>query len=166
MEAASVTEDGLKVERSDMNGDKNPDVWVYFREEADAKQGKDAVKRSFVKKESDLNFDGKKDALVEYDKTGVVVREVFDFDFDGVVDQENILTAGRIAEKHLFAPQTGRAFIWKYYSEGQMILLKRDDTGDGVADRCEEWFKGEKIARVGRDINRDGDCDEWKTVAP
>jgi hypothetical protein len=166
MEAASETADGLKVERSDMNGDKSPDVWVYFKEDGSDKLADGTPKRTIVKKESDLNFDSKKDVLVEYDKAGNVEREVFDFDFDGVVDQENLLAGGRVSEKHLYAPQTSRIFIWKYYSEGQMIMLKRDDTGDGIADRCEEWFKGEKIVRTGRDINRDGDCDEWKSVAP
>lgn len=164
MEAASVTAEGLKYETSDMNGDKAPDVWVYFTEEEDSKNANAAPKRVVVKKESDLNFDKHKDVLVEYDAAGLPAREVFDFDFDGTVDQENLLTGGRITEKHLFAPQGGRTFIWKYYSEGQLIMQKRDDSGDGIADQCEEWFKGEKIVRVGRDINRDGDCDEWKSV--
>lgn len=161
MDSSKETADGLKMERGDMNGDKKPDVWTYYREEKDPAAPKAAAKKVIVRKEADLNFDGGRDALVEYGPNEQVVREVFDFDFDGRSDQENILENGRVKEKHIFATGGGRVFIWKFFNDGLLSLVKMDHTGDGIADECEEWFKGERIVRTGRDTNRDGDCDDW-----
>ncbi len=154
---------GTTMERGDLNGDKRPDVWTYAKEIPDPLDPK-RTKQVMVKKEADLNFDGSKDILVEYDQNGSVSREIFDFDFDGKNDQENIYKGGKIAMKRLYAPATGKVFIWKYFEDGLLSRVSTDDNGDSLADRCEEWFKGQRLIRRGRDTNKDGDCDDWTAV--
>jgi len=153
---------GVEVERGDMNGDGRPDVWKYTKEVPDpAAPG--STKPLVVKKEVDLNFDGKKDVRIEYEDE-IVAHEAFDFDFDGRVDQENFYEESKIKEKRVFAPGTNKVFIWKYFEEGTLSRVRQDDNGDGLPDRCEEWFKGQRLIRKGRDTNRDGECDDWENV--
>ncbi|MBM4371781.1 MAG: hypothetical protein FJ098_09010 [Deltaproteobacteria bacterium] len=155
--------EGTQLERGDMNGDGRPDVWKYTREVPDpAAPG--TRKTVLARKEADLNFDGSKDVYIEYGDGEIPSHEAFDFDFDGRVDQENFYEQSRIREKRVFASGTNRVFIWKYFEEGALSRTRQDDNGDGIADRCEDWFKGQRLIRRGRDTNRDGECDDWQTV--
>ena len=153
---------GVEVERGDMNADGRPDVWKYTKEVPDP-GAPGSTKPLVVKKEADLNFDGKKDVFIEYDDE-IVTHEAFDFDYDGRVDQENFYKESKISEKRVFAPGTNKVFIWKYFEEGTLSRVRQDDNGDGIADRCEEWFKGQRLVRKGRDTNKDGECDDWENV--
>ncbi len=154
---------GVEVERGDMNGDGRPDVWKYTKEIPDP-GAPGSTKSVAVKKEADLNFDGKKDVYIEYGDDEIVVHEAFDFDYDGRVDQENFYENSKIKEKRIFAPGTNRVFIWKFFEEGTLSRVRQDDNGDGIPDRCEEWFKGQRLVRKGRDTNKDGECDDWQNV--
>ena len=158
----SDAEPGVEVERGDMNADGRPDVWKYTKEVPDP-GAPGSTKPKVVKKEADLNFDGKKDVYIEYDD-GIVTHEAFDFDYDGRVDQENFYVESKIKEKRVYAPGTNRVFIWKFFEEGTLSRVRQDDNGDGIADRCEEWFKGQRLIRKGRDTNKDGECDDWENV--
>lgn len=153
---------GVEVERGDMNADGRPDVWKYTKEVPDP-GAPGTTKPMVIKKEADLNFDGKKDVYIEYDD-GIVTHEAFDFDYDGRVDQENFYVESKIKEKRVYAPGTNRVFIWKFFEEGTLSRVRQDDTNDGIADRCEEWFKGQRLIRKGRDTNKDGECDDWENV--
>lgn len=153
---------GVEVERGDMNADGRPDVWKYSKEVPDP-GAPGSTKPVVVKKEADLNFDGKKDVFIEYEDE-IVLHEAFDFDYDGRVDQENFYAESKIREKRVFAPGTNRVFIWKYFEEGTLSRVRQDDNGDGIPDRCEEWFKGQRLVRKGRDTNKDGECDDWENV--
>ncbi len=153
---------GVEVERGDMNGDGRPDVWKYTKEFPNP-GAPGTTKPTVIKKEADLNFDGKKDVFIEYEDE-IVTHEAFDFDYDGRVDQENFYVESKIKEKRVFAPGTNKVFIWKFFEEGTLSRVRQDENGDGIPDRCEEWFKGQRLVRKGRDTNKDGECDDWENV--
>ena len=69
-------------ERFDLNGDERPDVWkVSFISDLDEE-------KTLLRKEIDVNFDGKVDVTKFYDQNGDVEREEMDLDFDsGGCDQ-------------------------------------------------------------------------------
>jgi len=154
---------GLTVEKGDVSGDGKPDVWNYYKDLADpADPG--ATIRVLVKKEADLDFDGRKDITRIFDDGGVLLEEEADLDFDGNRDQVNIYTKGILVEKRLYRSGKDRVFIWKFYQEGKMVRLNRDDNGDGRADYCELWYAGEKLSKKGWDKDGDGECDYWESA--
>jgi hypothetical protein len=153
---------GIKLDKGDMNGDGKTDVWKYTKDIAGNSPGE--INTIIVKKEADLNFDGRKDVLIEFDELERMTREVFDFDFDGIIDQENHYQDNKIKEKWIYSPTSQKVFIWKYFENGALSKVKQDSNGDGLADNCEDWFKGQRLIRKGRDTTKDGECDEWKTI--
>src|SRR5438128_11313223 len=71
-----------KVTEFDLNGDKKPDVWTYTVP-GKSPDGKDIEK--LVRKELDINWDGRVDIARTYDDHEQVEREALDLDFDGKV---------------------------------------------------------------------------------
>jgi len=151
------------VEKGDVSGDGKPDVWGYYKEVPDPANPKVAAK-ILVKKEADLNFDGRKDILREFDDEGVLRREEVDLDFDGNLDEMVVYDKGILKEKHIFRSGSSRPFIWKFFEEGKMNRMDRDDNGDGRADYCELWYAGEKISKRGWDKDGNGECDYWENA--
>jgi len=151
------------VEKGNVGGDERPDVWNYYREIPDPKDPS-APKRVLVKKEADLNFDGRKDITREFDEEGTLSREEADLDYDGKLDQINVYDKGVLTEKHVYRAGGDKVFIWKYFEEGKMVRMFRDDSGDGRPDYCELWYAGEKLSKVGKDTNNDGECDYWENA--
>jgi hypothetical protein len=154
---------GLISEKGDISGDGKPDVWNFYKETRDPKDP-NAVQRVLVKKEADLNFDGKKDISREFDAEGVLVREEADLDFDGLIDQANLYDKGVLTEKHVFRGTEGKIFMWKYYEEGKMVRMNRDENQDGRPDYCELWYVGEKLSKKGWDKTGKGECDYWENA--
>ena len=149
-------------ERGDVNADGKPDVWNYVEAPTDGTSGE--VKRHLAKKEADLDFNGSKDIIRMYDADGVLTQEEADLDFDGYIDQRNYYTDGTIREKRFYKNRTKNVFIWKFYKDGKLTQLHRDDDGDGKVDYCELWFAGEKLNKRGWDKSGDGECDYWETA--
>ncbi len=127
------TSNGEKVTEFDLNGDKKPDVWTYTVPGKSA-DGRDIDK--LVRKELDLNWDGKVDVARWYDDKEQIEKEALDLDFDGTIDQVN------------------------YYEKGQLVRKERDTNGDGKVDYWEYWENGQ-VDRVGEDLDGDGQVDKW-----
>jgi hypothetical protein len=72
-------EDGLLGQDIDLDADGAPDIKNYYRERSDAP-------RLLVRKELDLNRDGKIDVLSFFDADGNLEREEMDSDYDGTLD--------------------------------------------------------------------------------
>jgi len=94
--------------------------------------------RILIKKETDLNLDGRVDVLTEYDEAGAITRESMDGDFDGT-------------------------FEWfDTYRGGQRVLAEIDTNFDGKIDVKNHYAEGH-VTRKERDTNGDGDMDFWET---
>jgi hypothetical protein len=146
-----------KVVQYDMNRDGKPDVWEYSVSVKDA-EGK-SVDR-LVRKEMDLNFDGKVDAVYWYDDKGDKVREQLDLDFDGKVDETIFFEKGQVVRKERDLNGDGKVDTWLFYERGQLVRKERDTKGTGRVDYWEFWENGQ-IDRIGEDLDGDGNVDRW-----
>jgi hypothetical protein len=141
----------------DLNKDKRTDVWSYTVK-AKGPDGREFDR--LVRKELDLNNDGKVDVNKTYDEKEQVIKESLDLDFDGKVDQTNHYEKGIIVRKESDLASDGKASVWKYYEKGKLVRKERDTNGDGKVDYWEYW-EGEQVDRIGEDLDGDGNVDKW-----
>ena len=146
-----------KVTEYDLSGDKNPDVWVYTVT-AKGADGKDVEK--VVRKELDINFDGRVDISRTYDENEQLSVEKLDLDFDGKVDQVNYFEKGVVVRKERDLTATGKPSLWLHYEKGKLVRKERDTNGDGKVDYWEYW-EGDQVDRIGEDLDGDGNVDKW-----
>src|SRR5688500_7320565 len=74
-----TTPDGLILQEVDIDLDKRPDTFNYFRERSGAP-------RLLLRKEADTNRDGKIDQITFFNDEAKIEREEVDGDFDGRYD--------------------------------------------------------------------------------
>jgi hypothetical protein len=146
-----------KVTEFDLNGDKKPDVWTYTVP-SKTPDGKDYEK--LVRKELDINWDGRVDIARNYDDREQVEREALDLDFDGRPDQVNYYEKSIIVRKERDLSSAGRPSLWLFYEKGKLVRKERDTNGDGKVDYWEYW-EGDQVDRVGEDLDGDGNVDKW-----
>lgn len=145
---------GDVVKAFDLNRDDEPDVWHHLVKEADGTE-------RLVRKDLDINWDGRIDVYRWYDKKERVVREEFDLDFDGKIDVTNFYDeSGKLVRKESDLDFDGRTDLWKYYEKGKLVRKERDTSGDGKVDTFEYYENGE-IDRIGEDLDGDGTVDRW-----
>lgn len=146
-------EGGTVVEKYDLNGDQRPDLWKVYHI-GPSPDDPDKTVRTLVRKEMDLNFDGKLDIRQFLDENGVVYREEMDLDFDGHIDAVAYYKDGQLIKRELDLTFDGRPDIFKYYEDGKLVRKERASGRDGRIDIW-EYFEAGRLVRIGRD--RDGD---------
>lgn len=146
-----------KVTEFDLNHDKKPDVWS-FTVPAKSEDGKDYDR--LVRKELDINWDGKVDIRREYGEKEQVQRESLDLDFDGRIDQVNFYEKGGIVRKERDLDYNQKPDLWIFYEKGKIVRKERDTNSDGKVDYWEYWEK-DQVDRVGEDLDGDGNVDKW-----
>ncbi|MBX5481077.1 MAG: hypothetical protein IRZ16_04385 [Myxococcaceae bacterium] len=146
-----------EVTEYDLNHDKRPDVWSY------TVKAKDEQGRTFdklIRKELDINWDGKVDITRNYDDNEQVAREALDLDFDGKVDQVNFYEKGQIVRKERDLDYNGKPDLWLYFEKGKIVRKERDTDSNSKVDYWEYW-EGDRVDRVGEDLDGDGTVDRW-----
>ena len=165
------------IERIDINGDKKPDVYKFYRVLGSAAAGAktEDVKKVLIRKEMDVNFDQKIDVVQYYaGESGkeVLVREEMDLDFDGRVDTTRHYKGGYISLVELDLGFDGRTDTWRYYqltktedgkTVNRLVEKRRDTNGDGGVDVW-EYYAGGKITKIGYDTTGDGSADRFKRM--
>jgi hypothetical protein len=146
-----------KMVQYDLNRDGKPDVWEYY---VTAKDSEGRPVDHLVRKEMDLNFDGRVDAVYWYDDKGEKVREQLDLDFDGKVDETIFFEKGQVVRKERDLNGDGKVDTWLFYEHGQLVRKERDTKGTGRVDYWEFWENGQ-IDRIGEDLDGDGNVDRW-----
>ncbi len=146
-----------KVTEFDLNHDKKPDVWSYAVEAKD-EQGKEFDK--LVRKELDINWDGKVDIVRVYGDEEQLESEKLDLDFDGRVDQINFYEKGVIVRKERDLDYNSRPDLWIFFEKGKIVRKERDTNSDGKVDYWEYW-EGDHVDRIGEDLDGDGNVDKW-----
>lgn len=139
----------------DLDHDGKPDVWRYTRKGPD---GKDVL----VRRDRDLNGDGKIDVWEFYDANGNLEKQVVDLDFDGKPDVVIHYEKGQIVSKEMGFGFDGKPHAWSYYEKGRLVRKERDENGDGKVDYWEYWEGGE-VDRIGIDVDGDGKVDRWES---
>lgn len=146
-----------KVTEYDLNHDNKPDVWSYTIP-AKTEDGKDYDR--LVRKELDINWDGRVDITRVYDDHEQIEKELLDLDFDGKIDQINFYEKSIIVRKERFLSQSGKPDLWIFYEKGKIVRKERDTNGDGKVDYWEYW-ENDQVDRVGEDLDGDGTVDRW-----
>jgi hypothetical protein len=159
-EAVSLTPPGFEKQAGeslteyDLTHDGKPDVWKYALKDA-------AGKEVLLRKEKDLNGDGKVDVWEKYAPDGTVVRVVYDLDFDGRPDVTLFYEKDQLVKKELAFGFDGMPHAWNFYEKGKLVRKERDANGDGNVDYWEYW-EGSEIDRIGVDVDGDGQVDRWE----
>lgn len=138
----------------DLNHDGKPDVWKYVLRDASGKE-------ILLRKEKDLNGDGKIDTWEKYAPDASLVRAVYDLDFDGKPDATLVYEKEQLVRKELAFGFDGVPRSWNYYEKGKLARKERDTNGDGKVDYWEYWENGE-VDRIGVDQDGDGQVDRWE----
>jgi hypothetical protein len=145
---------GEVVRRFDLNRDKQPDVFKYYRPKAG---GGDML----VRKEMDLNFDGKIDYIYLYDEAGEVTMIKSDHDFDGKTDIVDYYQQKVLVRREVDLNFDGQPDLWKFYERGKLARKERDTNSDTKVDYW-EYYDGDQIDRIGLDTDGDGNVDIWE----
>jgi hypothetical protein len=146
-----------KVRDQDVNRDGKADLFAYVLA---VDQGNATSGERMVRKELDINWDGRVDMAQLFDDRGQVEREIFDLDFDGKVDQVNSYEQGVLVRKERDLDNSGKTNEWIFYEKGKIVRKERDTNADGRVDYWEYW-EAEQIARAGEDLDGDGKVDRW-----
>lgn len=151
------TEAGLVEQTIDLDTDGQPDIHNYYRERADAP-------RLLLRKELDLNRDGKVDVVSFLDDAGQLEREEMDSDYDGFFDWTDHYQKGVRVMSEYDTDNDGRPNVFKYFiraEDGTVHLdrKERDEDGDGKIDVWERFDATGAVIRSGRDTDGDGKVD-------
>ena len=154
-ENVTTEKNGERVTAIDTNRDGKADVWRWTRTGPD---GKERV----VRKEKDLDYDGKVDAWELYGDDGQLAQATYDLDFDGKPDATLYFEKGQLVRREYDFGFDGKARAFNYYEQGKLVRKERDVNGDGRIDYWEYWVDGE-VDRVGVDLDGDGQVDRWES---
>jgi hypothetical protein len=148
---------GEQVTAYDLTREGRPDSWKYTVQV----DGQERI----VRKERDLNGDGRIDAWELYGPDGTVTELVYDFDFDGKPDATLHYEKDQLVKKDLAFGFDGVPRTFAYYEKGKLVRKERDTTGSGKVDSWEYW-ENDEIDRIGVDLDGDGQVDRWETRKP
>ncbi len=164
---AFAKENNLELKKFDLNRDEQPDVFKFYRliKDPDNKEG---VVEQLVRKEHDLNHDGRIDVTLLYNDDQIIQEEHVDLDFDGKVDEINFFDGGVLIRKEIDLNYDGKPDIQKFYRDKKIERIEADRNNDGRVDTW-EYYEGGNLDRIGTDTTGDGQVDNWdtkKTAAP
>jgi hypothetical protein len=144
---------GEHVAAYDLDHGGKPNLWRYSVLVA---EGKERV----IRKEWDLNGDGRVDWWQAFDAEGNLVKEAFDLDFDGKPDLAITYEKGQLVKKEFAPGFDGMVRTIEYYEDGKLVRKERDTKGDGKVDTW-EYFENGELDRIGVDLDGDGQVDRW-----
>lgn len=145
-------EGGLQKVTVDLDGDGKAEVTNFVRPRTD---GPDLV----LRKDVDLNRDGRIDVRTTFDDGGLRVDETMDQDFDGRADWIDHYIAGRRSYAEVDTDFDGVFDLFKYYEGGVVRRKERDTNHDGRIDAWEYLDEKGSVVKTGRDTDGDGKMD-------
>ena len=152
-------EDGNLVRMFDIDGDDQPDVTKTFKEVEDP-EDPTTTRSRIIKKEVDVNSDGKINMRRTYNEFGQLMLEEVDTDLDGDIDVVNHIDNGNLIQKDLVEAD-GKISTRRYYYDGALQRVETDTNGDEKVDYW-EFYEGGVLDRIGRDLNGDQRADTWQ----
>lgn len=145
---------GEKVTAYDPGHAGRPTLWKYS---VIVGEGQERV----VRRERDLNSDGKVDSWEALDAEGNATKIVYDLDFDGRPDLAVTYEMGQLVRKEYAPGFDGMTRAVAFYENGKLVRKERDSKGTGKIDAWEYWENGE-LDRIGYDEDGDGLVDRWE----
>jgi hypothetical protein len=156
-----ILPDGLILEKIDLDETGTADIFNYYRKRANAP-------RLLVRKDTDLNMDGKVDMRSWFDDYGKLQMEEMDLDFDGLWDQKDFYqdTNGDGAVERVTSEidtdHDERPNVFVVYRDGKVVRKERDTNSDNRIDVWEKFGIEGDVIKAGRDVGPeyDGVVDE------
>lgn len=148
----STTPEGLTRVEIDLDGDKKPEIINFTKARTGAT---DLV----VRKDVDLNRDGRIDVRSLFDEAGLRVEEHMDQDFDGRADWVDHYLGGKRSFSEVDTDFDGTFDLFKYFEGGVVRRKERDTNRDGRIDFWEYLDESGKVVKTGRDVDGDGKMD-------
>jgi len=144
------------LEITDSNKDGIPELKKYFILD-------DKNNKILIRKELDLNMDGKIDYVYHYNRINPdkIEKIEVDHDFDGKFDEVRYYSPidGSLIRKEYDTNFSGRADVIKRYHDGKLIRKEVDRNHDGRPDYW-EYYQDNRLARTEIDSNFDGRPDK------
>lgn len=165
----SFTADGLLLEEFDINRDGIVDNYSYSQpldkygdplEDLSGYTPYSLPNFRLVRRELDLNFDGKTDFVRHYDVRGNIARDEVDTDFNGAYDRVAYYSSNVITRRDIDADENGVIEESRFYVSGQLFRIERDENQDGQTDYW-QFFNEGVLTRAGYDRDGDRIIDEW-----
>jgi len=156
-----ASQKGREFSEYDTSGDQRADVRKVF-----VRVGDETLYRLvMICREADLNADGVKDVIRQYDDEGRPLREEADRDFDGKMDVVSYYQHGELLRKEIDSDANGVIDYKVFYEDDKPVRAERDLLGKSTpsiwkASRW-EYYEGGKIIRMGTDVDGDGRVDQW-----
>ena len=114
-----------------------------------------------MRKEVDLNGDGKIDLKKYYDAKGNNTKDEMDLDFDGRIDRIVKYKNNRVYMVLLSSGFDGKFDIKQFFDKGKLVLIKRSTKKNGVFDEFQYFVDG-RLVRIGWDKDGDGQPEVFK----
>ena len=110
-------------DEEDRNKDKKTDRWFYLKSDGG------------ITINSDNNFDGIVDHILETDRQGNKLYEEMDYNYDGIMDNFYYYKNGALERQEIDSNYDGNIDIWIYLEKGIYITkIERDKDHDGKID--------------------------------
>jgi hypothetical protein len=151
-------EKGQRVEETDLDDDGVVDVVSVFA----GGQGGPMAEERLVCKETDLNFDGRRDLVQYIGEDGKPLRYEIDLDFDGKVDVFKYFAGGVQIRSEYDTNYDGKIDTWNTYDAGELVRSDRDRNGDGDVDESQYFDDDGLLQCLGYDTDGDNTLDHWE----
>ena len=152
---------GREVSEYDTSGDEIPDVRKVYKQVGQAPM----LRLVLICREADLNGDGVRDVVRNYNDEGRPLNETADRNFDHVMDTTTIFDRGLIAREEIDSNGDGKIDLKVFYENNVPIRSERDTKGRSTPNNWKpdvwEYFETGRLVRMGTDLDGDGVVDRW-----
>jgi hypothetical protein len=156
-----ASQKGREVSEYSTSGSKRADVRKVFVRVGD----QTLYRLVMICREADLNGDGTKDVVRQYDDEGRPLREEADRDFDGKMDIVSYYQRGVLIRREIDSDGDGIIDYKVFYEDNKPLrterdLLKKSTLTVWKPNRW-EYFEDGRLIRMGTDVDGDGRVDRW-----
>ena len=162
----------MKKQVFDMNGDAQVDMWKFYRyhKTVDTDGPGELM---IVRKELDVNFDGRVDRIMFYNTKEELTREEIDTNFDNHIDRIYHYDSGLLVKTEFYtklcnamvidAPDDGprNPDLVRFYRKGILTREELDEYCTGHHTNVTIFNAEGAVTQTGEDKNGDGVIDIW-----
>ena len=157
----------------DLNGDAQVDMWKFYKYHKTI-DTEGLGELMIVRKELDLNFDGRVDRIMYYDAKEELTREEIDSNFDNHIDRIYHYDSGLLIKTEFYrkacnamlidepTPGEQRApDLTRFFRKGIMTREEIDEKCTGHSTNVTIFNAEGAVTQTGEDLNGDGVIDIW-----
>ena len=161
----------LKKQVFDMNKDGVVDLWKYYAYKTSTDS--EDTELVIIRKELDLNFDGRVDRIMYYNHKENLIREDIDTNFNGRIDRIHHYDNMNLVRTEFYRAKCNKMEIdgthnptvnpdmLRFYRQGVMTREELDEKCDGNHESVIIYNPNGEIAQIGKDANNDGIVETW-----